>query len=68
MRTVQTYCLLIEPCGKKISRTVISPTEPRLLRMLTMNKDENFNSWYTVVISALVLEIILFYLFTHYFA
>ncbi len=33
-----------------------------------MNKDENFNTWYITVISALVLEVILFYLFTQYFS
>lgn len=30
-------------------------------------KEEKFNTWYITVIGALVVEIILFYLFTQYF-
>jgi hypothetical protein len=33
-----------------------------------MNTHENFNTWYIAVITALVLEVILFYLFTQYFS
>jgi len=31
-------------------------------------KEEKFNTWYITVIGALVVEIILFYLFTQYFS
>jgi hypothetical protein len=34
----------------------------------TLMKEEKFNMWYVVVIGALVLEVILFYVFTTYFS